>query len=320
MNILKHLLFTLGLALSTASLQAQPYPSKPVRLIVPYAAGQGTDIAARMLADELGKSLKQAVFVENRPGAGGNIGSQAAASSAPDGYTLLIGTNGTHAANALLYAKPGFNAELDFEPIAMVGILPLVFVTSTTHAATTAQDLLKAARAKPDELNIAVSTTTSRVAYEMLKLRANAPMFPVDFKGSAQALTALLGGHVPFMVDTITSLRAAIVANQVKALGVTSTRESKLLPGVKSMAEQGVEGYELVGWTVFYAPKGLAPDVSRTLAAAVNATLAKPEVREKLLQIGIEPTAKTGPELNAFAAEEREKWGRLIKGAGLAVN
>jgi tripartite-type tricarboxylate transporter receptor subunit TctC len=145
-------------------------------------------------------------------------------------------------------------------------------------------------------------------------------MFPVDFKGSAQSLTALLGGHVQYMVDTITSLRSAIQARQVKPLGVTSMHESKLLPGVKSLAEQGIEGYELVGWTVLYAPRGLAPEVSRTLTVAAAAVLARPEVQDKLLQSGIEPVAKAGATLKAFGAAEKEKWGRLIKGAGLSAN
>lgn len=299
---------------------ADPYPAKPIRLIVPYAAGQGTDIAARFLAEEIGKELGKPLFIENRPGAGGNIGTQAAATSPADGYTVVIGTNATHAANAFLYSQPGYDAENDFEPIAMVGILPLVFVTAPSNPVNSMQDLVKAANAKPDGLDIAVSTTTCRVAYELFKARAAASMFPVDFKGSAQSLTALMGGHVPYMVDTITSLRAAIQAGSVKALGVTSARESRLLPGVKSLAEQGVEGYELVGWTVLYAPKGLPADASRALGLAASKVLGRVAVQERLMQLGIEPVGKAGAELRAFGAAEKAKWGRLIKGAGLTAN
>ncbi len=204
-------LSALLLAAVLAPSQAQTYPSRPVKLIVPYAVGQGTDIAARFLADELGKELKQSFVVDNRPGAGGNVGTQAAARATPDGYTIMIGTNATHAANAFMYASPGYDAVADFEPIGMVGILPLVYVTNTGSAINSMQDLVRAARAKPDGLNVAVSTTT-------------------------------------------------VLNNQVKALGVTSAKSSKLLPGVKSLAEQGIPGYELVGWTVFYAPKGIPPD------------------------------------------------------------
>ena len=299
---------------------ADPYPTKPIRLVVPYAAGQGTDIAARYLADEFGKELGRPLYVENKPGANGNIGTQAVATSPADGYTVMIGTNATHAANGFLYAQPGYDAENDFEPIAMVGILPLVFVTAPSSPVNSMQDLVKAAKARPDGLDIAVSTTTCRMAYELFKVKTAAPMFPVDFKGSAQSLTAVMGGHVQYMVDTITSLRAAIQAGSVKALGVTSARESRLLPGVKSVAEQGAEGYELIGWTVLYAPKGLPADASRALVAAASRALAKPAVQDKLLQLGIEPVAKTGADLRAFGAAEKEKWGRLIKGAGLTAN
>lgn len=305
------------LSLTALAVQADAYPAKAVRLIVPYAAGQGTDIAARFLADELGKALKQTVFVDNRPGAGGNIGTQAAARSPADGYTLLIGTNATHAANAHLYANPGFDAQADFEAIGMVGILPLVWVAAPASAANTVPDLIRMAKARPDALNVAISTTTCRMAHELLRQRAEVALFPVDFKGSAQSATAVIGGQVEFMVDTITSLRSFIASQQVKALGVTSATASRLLPGVKSVAEQGVAGYELVGWTVIFAPRGLPPEVSRTLTDALQRVVARPEVQDKLLQLGIEPQNRSGEELERFLASERPKWERLIKGAGL---
>ena len=313
LKILAALLFTCAATLG----HTQAYPSKPIRLIVPYAVGQGTDIAARYVGDELAKALGQPIVIDNRPGAGGNIGTLVAAKSPADGYTLMIGTNATHAANAFLYTNPGFDPQADFDPIAMVGILPLVYVTAPNNPINNIQDLVRAARAKPDALNTAVSTTTCRMAHELFKQRAAAPMFPVDFKGSAQAITALVGGHIEFMVDTITSLRAQIASGQVKALGVTSATSSKLLPGVKSIAEQGIAGYELVGWTVIYAPKGLPPEAARTLTTALTKMLERPDVQEKLLQMGIDPLAKTGNELKTFVAAEKEKWGVLIHSAGL---
>ena len=296
---------------------SQAYPAKSIKLIVPYAVGQGTDIAARYVGEELSKVLNQTIIIDNRPGAAGNIGTQIAARSPPDGYTLMIGTNATHAANSFLYTNPGFDPQADFEPIAMVGMLPLVYVTAPNNPVNNIQDLVRAAKARPDALNTAVSTTTCRMAHELFKQRAEAPMFPVDFKGSGQAITALLGGHIEYMVDTITSLRAQIASGQVKALGVTSASSSKLLPGVKSIAEQGIAGYELVGWTVIYAPKGLPPEAARTLTAALVKMLERPDVQEKLLQMGIDPLARTGSDLKTFLAAEKDKWGVLIKGAGL---
>lgn len=296
---------------------AQDWPTKPIKMIVPYAVGQGTDIAGRYIADELAKELKQPFVIDNRPGAGGNVGTAAAARSPADGYTIMIGTNATHAANAFLYNNPGFDPQADFEPIGMVGILPLVYVTQNNNPVSSMQDLVKAAKAKPDGLNVAVSTTTCRMAHELFKSRGEAPMFPVDFKGSAQALTAVLGGQVEYMVDTITSLRTAVTNGQVKALGVTSARSSRLLPGVKSLAEQGVDGYELVGWTVIFAPKGIPPKALQALSAALEKTVARPEVQEKLLQLGIDPLVMPREELKAFTVAEKDKWGKLIRAAGL---
>ncbi|MEZ2294931.1 Bug family tripartite tricarboxylate transporter substrate binding protein [Variovorax sp. RCC_210] len=304
-------------AAGPARAQAPAWPTKPVRLIVPYAVGQGTDIAARYISDQLGKELKQPIIVDNRPGAGGNVGTQLAARAAPDGYTIMIGTNATHAANVFLYANPGYDPQADFEPIAMVGILPLVYVTQPTSNVNTMQDLVRAARAKPDALNVAVSTTTCRMAHELFKARSGAAMYPVDFKGSAQALTAVMGTQVEFMVDTIASLHGAIQNGQVKALGVTSSRSSPLLPGVKSLAEQGIADYELVGWTVFYAPKGTPPDTLRALSTALESALARTDVRDRLMELGIEPQTRSREELKAFAETEKQKWGRLIKAAGL---
>ena len=304
------------LAVATLS-HAEDWPSRPIKMIVPYAVGQGTDIAGRYIADALGKELKQAFVVENRPGAGGNVGTAVAARSPADGYTIMIGTNATHAANSFLYNNPGFDAQADFEPIGMVGILPLVYVTQNNNPVSTMPELVKAAKAKPDGLNVAISTTTCRMAHELFKLRSEAAMFPVDFKGSAQALTAVIGGQVEYMVDTITSLRNAVTSQQVKALGVTSARSSRLLPGVKSLAEQGVKDYELVGWTVLYAPKGTPPQALQALSAALDKTLARPEVQEKLMQLGIEPQAMSREDLKTFAVAEKQKWGKLIRASGL---
>lgn len=311
------LLILLCAAFMVVQVHAQSYPNKPIKMVIPYAAGQGTDIVGRYVADELSRALKQAVVIDNRPGAGGNIGTQLTAKSAPDGYTVMIGTNATHAANAFLFSQPGFDAQADFEPIAMVGILPLVYVTSPANPVNNIQDLIAAARSKPDALNTAVSTTTCRMAHELFKMRGGAVMMPIDFKGSAQSITAVLGGHVDYMVDTIASLQAQVASGQLKALGVTSISSSRLLPGVKSISEQGVAGYELVGWTVIFAPKGIPAEAAQTLASSINKTLERADVQAKLLQMGVDPQMKSGAELKSFIASEKEKWGKLIGAAGL---
>jgi tripartite-type tricarboxylate transporter receptor subunit TctC len=316
MRLLVRIVATLLVGLSVIA-HAQSYPTKPIKVIVPYAVGQGTDIMARYLADEVSKLLGQPIFIDNRPGAGGNVGTQIAARSPADGYTLLVGTNATHAANGFLYSNTGFDPQADFEPIAMVGILPLVFVTSPSNSINSVTDMVRATRDKPGALNVAISTTTCRMAYELLHQQAKAQMFPVDFKGSAQALTAVIGNQVEYMVDTIASLRAPIANGQVKPLGVTSARSSRLLPGVKSVAELGVPDYELVGWTVVYAPKGVSPEASRALVGAFSKVLARSEVQEKLLEMGIDPVLKTGGDLKTYLTAEKKKWGELIQAAGL---
>jgi tripartite-type tricarboxylate transporter receptor subunit TctC len=316
---IKHLGFA-AMAITTMIAAAQSYPSRPVKLIVPYAAGQGTDILGRYIGDELSKALNQPFVIENRAGAGGNIGTAAAAKSPADGYTIMIGTNATHAANAFLFANPGFDAQADFVPIAMLGILPLVYVTLPTNPVSSMVELVAAARANPNTVNIAVSTTTCRMAHELFKDRGNAPMFPVDYQGSAQSVTAVLGGHIPYAVDTITSLRSNIEGGRLKPLGVTSASSTKLLPGVKSLAEQGIPGYELVGWTAIFAPKGVPSDAARILATAIKQALERKEVQDKLLQLGVEPVVRSQDELRVFVGSEKEKWGGLIRAAGLKPN
>ena len=313
--------FFLGvlLACCATAAAAQGYPDRPIKLIVPYAAGQGTDVAARFVAERLAQEIGGNIIVENRAGAGGNIGTQLAAKAPADGYTLLMGTNGTHAAAAHLYANPGFDAEADFEPIALTGVLPLAIVTQPDNSVDDVAKLVAVARAKPNEINVAVTTTTSRSVFEHFKQKADAPLFPVPYKGSAQAITDLIGGQVAYLVDTVAATRGQITAGKLKALAISSASGSDLLPGVKSIAEQGVAGFEIVGWNALYAPKGTPPAVVRKLADAATRVMRQPETRDKLLQIGLDPRTMAGDELVKFMSAERDKWGQVIRSANLKV-
>ena len=313
----RNLILALLLSCGATSALAQGYPSRPIRLIVPYAAGQGTDVAARFVAEQLARELGGNIVVENRAGAGGNIGTQLAAKAPADGYTLLMGTNGTHAAAAHLYAHPGFDAEADFEPIALTGVLPLAIVTRPDNPVDDVRKLTAAARAKPNTINVAVTTTTSRSVFELFKQKAEAPLFPVPYKGSAQAITDLIGGQVAYLVDTVASTRAQITGGNLKALAISSLAGSELLPGVASIAEQGVDGFEIVGWNALYAPKGTPADIVRRLGEATMRVMRLPETRDKLLQIGLDPRALAGEELVKFLRAERDKWGQVIRSAGL---
>ena len=296
---------------------AQPYPSRPVKIVVPYPAGQGTDVAARFLAQQLTKQIGQNVIVENRAGAAGNIGAQFVAKSPADGYTLLMGTNATHAAAPFLFVNPGFDPDADFEPIALTGILPMAIVTALSNPIDSLQKLAEAARAKPDSINVAVTTTTSRSTLELLRQQANAPLFPVLYKGSAQAITDLIGGQVAFMVDTVASVRAQVTGGKLKALAITSLASSELLPGVKSVSEQGIANFQIAGWNALFAPKGTPPEALRHLGTELAKVMAQTETRERLLALGIDPQIQTGAELAAFLRSERDKWGKLIRAMGI---
>ena len=310
-----------GLALAAASscAIAQAYPNKPVRIVVPYPAGQGTDVATRYVAEQLSKAVGQNFVVENRPGAGGNIGTQFVARAPADGYTLLMGTNGTHAAAPFLFQNLGFDPLADFEPIALIGVLPLAIVTAPSSPVDSVEKLVAAARAKPDAINVAYTTTTSRATLELFKQQANAPLFGVAYKGSAQAITDLVGGQVEVMMDTIASLRTMVTGGKLKAIAVTSATAGELLPGVRSVAEQGVKGYELTGWNVLYAPKGTPAEAVRLLATELSRVMAQPETKQRLLQLGIEPQTATGAELAKFVVAERDKWGGVIRSANIRV-
>jgi tripartite-type tricarboxylate transporter receptor subunit TctC len=308
------LLMTLVLTLPAA---AETYPSRPVRLIVPYQAGQGTDVAARYFAERLSKALGQQFVVDNRPGAGGNIGTEAVAHAAPDGYTLLMGTNATQTMNEFLYPSTGYDAAKDFAPVVLVGMLPMVVAANPDFAPSTIPELVAAAKAQPDKINVALPSTSARVVFEFLKERTGAPLFGVPYKGSGTAMTEVMGGQVQLIVDTATALRGHVQNGKLKAIAITTLRSGELLPGVKSVAEQGVAGFEMTPWTAMYAPRGTPKEIVDKLNAEVTKVLAEPEARQKLLQLGFEPAGGTPDQLGTFEKSERAKWGALIKAAGL---
>jgi tripartite-type tricarboxylate transporter receptor subunit TctC len=303
--------------LGGAAAQAQTYPNKTVKIIVPYQAGQGTDVATRYFADQLTKALGQTFYVDNKPGAGGNIGTEAAAHSPADGYTLLMGTNGTQTMNEFLYASPGFDPGKDFTPIMLVGLLPMVIAANPSFAANSVAELVAAAKAKPDKVDVALPSTTARLVFELLKERTGAPLFGVPYKGSATAITEVMGGQVQTMVDTVTALRGHVTSGKLKALGITTLKPSELLPGVKPVAEQGVPGFETTGWIALYAPHGTPEPVIATLSKELTRILGEPETRQRLLQIGLDPMGGTPASLAEFEKKERAKWGPVIKAAGL---
>jgi len=313
-------LFFFANLIFAATALAQSYPSKPVRIIVPYQAGQGTDVATRHFAEQLTKSLGQSFFVENRPGAGANIGTEAAAKSPPDGYTLIMGTVATHTMNQFMYASLGFDPEKDFEPIILTGMLPMVISANPAYPVNSIAELIAAAKAKPDSINIAMPSTTARIVYELFKQRSGAPLFGVAYKGSATSMTEVMGGQVPLTIDTVTATRALVQSGKLKALAITTLKSSELLPGVKSVAEQGLPGFEVTAWNALYAPKGTSKAIVDQLNAEMAKIIATPETRARLLALGFEPATGSPQQLADFGRTEREKWGALIKAAGIRAD
>lgn len=296
---------------------AQNYPTRPVKIIVAYQPGQGTDVATRYLAEHLGKAMGQTFIVENRAGAGGNIGTSEAARGAPDGYTLIMGTNGTHVLNQFLYATMPFDAEKDFEPVMLVSTFPMVLLTNPTSPYGTLAELLAAARAKPDAVDVGLPSTTARLVLELLKQQSGTSIRGIPYKGSGTSMTDLIGGQVPLAIDTVSASRAFVASGKLKALGVTSLKESALLPGVRTVAAQGVEGFQVLAWNGLYVPRGTPAAVVQKLATELGKILARPEVRQRLLELGHEPEGGSAADFAEFARTERKKWGPLIAKAGL---
>jgi len=306
----------LALLWSCASL-AQTYPTRPVRIIVPYQAGQGTDVVARYLAEQLSRTMGQRFYVENKPGAGGNIGAEQAAHAEADGYTLLMGTNATQTMNEFMYASLGFEPARDFLPIILVGKLPMVLAASPSFAGNSLADLVAAAKATPEKVDIALPSTTARLVFELLKERTGASLFSVPYKGSATAMTDVLGGQVPLIIDTVTAVRSHIADGKLKALGITALKSTELMPGVKSIAEQGVREFEVTAWNAFYAPRETPQPIVDLLSNELAKTLAQPETRKRLLELGFDPAGGTPADLARFETQERLKWGPVIKATGL---
>jgi len=306
-----------GAALCGAAF-AQAYPGRPVRVIVPFAPGQGADVAARAVAQKLSDQLKASFVIDNRPGAGGNIGAELVAKAPADGYTLLVGSNGTHAANAALYASLPFDPEKDFVAVSYIGSVAMVLVAAPSFPAATVSELVQMAKDKPATLNIAIPSSTARVVYELFRQLSGAELYPVTYKASGQAMSDLMGGQVQLSIDTLIAAAPHIGSGKLKALGSSSLKRPAALAGVPTLAESGLQRFDLVAWNVWFAPRGTPPEVIATLNAGISAVLASADVQQRLRQLGYEPGAGENPARVAeFVDAESRKWGGLIRRAGI---
>jgi tripartite-type tricarboxylate transporter receptor subunit TctC len=301
---------------------AASYPAKPIRLVVPFPAGGTTDILARAVAQKLSEAWGQQVIVDNRPGAGGNIGSDLVAKSAPDGYTLLMGTVGTHAINPSLYAKMPYDHVKDFAPVILVAGVPNVLVVNPSLPVHSVQELIAYAKANPGKLNFASSGngTSIHLSGELFKTMTGVQMTHIPYKGSAPALTDLVGGQVELMFDNLPSSLPFIKAGRLRALAVTSGTRAAALPDLPTLAESGLAGFEASSWFGVLAPAGTPRDIVAKLNGAIATWLASPEAREKLSSQGAIAAGGTPDAFARHIAAETVKWAKVVKASGAHVD
>jgi tripartite-type tricarboxylate transporter receptor subunit TctC len=322
MQTLLKLSLGLLLSLAAAAAGADAYPTKLIRMIVPFPAGGTTDILARSVGQKLGEALGQQVIIDNRPGAGGNIGSDMVAKAAPDGYTLLMGTVGTHAINPSLYPKMPYDHVKDFAPIALVAGVPNVLVVNPSVEAKSMQELIALAKAKPGQLSFASSGngTSIHLSAELFKTMAGVDMLHVPYKGSAPALTDLIGGQVNLMFDNLTSSLSYIKAGKLRALAVTSSKRSPALPDVPTIAEAGLPGFEASSWFGVFAPAGTPPEIIARLNKEIVKALSSAELKERLAGQGAEAVGDSPEQFAAHIKSETAKWAKVVKASGATVD
>jgi tripartite-type tricarboxylate transporter receptor subunit TctC len=302
----------------TPALAQQSFPTKAVRLLIPYPPGGAVDILGRTLGDELSKMWGHPVVIENRPGAGGTIASQVVAKAAPDGYTLIIVASG-HAINPYLYKKLPYDTFKDFTPISLLGSSPNMMLVAANSPFKTVGDVLAAARAKPGSLSYGMAGigTSTHLAGEMLKYLAKVDIVAVSYKGGAPVINDLLGGHIPLSFNNIPESIGQIKAGTLRPLGVTSAKRSAVLPDVPTIAEAGVPGYDTAVWWGMLGPAGLPVDLTTKISRDCKEALHAPAVKERLAKLGATVAGTSPADFSKLIRADYEKWGPIIKAAGI---
>jgi tripartite-type tricarboxylate transporter receptor subunit TctC len=316
------LLSAAALAAAPLSSRAQSYPAKPVRWIVPYPAGGGSDFLARTLGAQLEKQLGQPIVIENRPGAATMLGAEAVSKSAPDGYTLLTADNGTLVFNTALYKKVPYDPVRDFAPVGLMARFPLILATNTSTGYKTAQDVVAAAKQRPGWLSYASAGAGSphHLAMELFKHRTGAFIVHIPYRGAAPAVQDVLGNQLPLMViDTAVGL-PHIRAGKLVPLGVFSRQRLASLPNVPTLDQQGVGDTEVYAWQGMVVPAATPRDITSRLTTELARAIATPEVSKKLVEFGLEPIPGTGEQMAAYVKSETERWHALIRSRGLTLD
>jgi tripartite-type tricarboxylate transporter receptor subunit TctC len=306
----------------SADLVSAQYPMKPIKLIVPNPPGGPPDIAGRIIAQKLSERLAQQMVVENRPGAGGTLGVEAAAKSPPDGYTIVLGGTGSLAATPSLYSKVGYDSRTSFAPISLIGIAPFVIVVNSTLPAMSLKEFIELTRSKPGQINYGSGGNgfPPHIIGEIFKTMTRLNLVHVPYKGSAASVTGLITGDVQIMIEQLAPLQQYIRSGKIRPLAVASAKRMPQLPEVPTSAEAGLPGYEWSAWTGLLAPRGTPSEIIVRLNAETVKALATREVRDILANQGIDPTGNTPEQFAAFIDVEVGKWSRAVKASGAKID
>ena len=313
-----------GLAFATlaAHANAQAWPSKPIKWVVPFAPGGTTDILARVVGEKLAIALGQPVIIENKPGAGGGLGAEFTAKAAPDGYTIMGGTISTHAINASLYAKLPYDPIRDFVAITLIARVPNMLVINPSVPAGNVKELIVLLKANPGKYSFASSGngTSQHLSGELFKTMAGVDMQHIPYKGSPPALQDVMGGQVTMTFDNITTAWPLAKGGKLRALAVTTAARSPIAPDVPTLAESGLPGFEVGSWQGVFAPAGTPPEIVKRLNTEIVKILKLPDVSEKLVGLGAEPVGNTSEEFTALVKAEVVKWADVVKKSGAKVD
>lgn len=316
--LLRRLALAVAMVLTAGGAFAQAWPSKPVTMVVPFPAGGTTDIVARLAAQKLSEAWGQPVIVDNRAGAGGNIGSAMVAKAAPDGYTLLMGTVGTHAINASLYEKMPYDVVKDFAPITNVAAVPNMLVINPALPVNSVKELIDYGKKNPGKLNMASSGngTSIHLSGELFKVMTGVQMEHIPYKGSAPALTDMMGGQVQVMFDNMPSALPHVKSGKLKALAVTTLTRSPAVPDLPTIDEAGVKGFEAASWFGLLAPAGTPKEIVAKVQADIAKAMKTTDLTEKMAQQGAVAVGNTPDEFAAYIRQELAKWEKVVKASG----
>ncbi len=310
----------LFVALAAGGAHAQSYPDKAVKATVSVAPGTASDVLARFVMDALSRSTGKNFFVENRPGAGGNIALAAGAKAPPDGYSVQFSGLGQQIMNPLIYSSPGWESK-DFDPVIMVARVPYMVLVGNDVAAKNLQELIALSKTNPDKLNIAVTTSTSRVALDLLRKTSGLAITPVAYNSVSAATVDVISGRVTAILETTSAMQQHVDSGKLRPIAITTLKTSPLAPNVRTISEQGVPQFgEFVGWTAMFVPRGTPPEIVTWLNTEMNKVLATPETRKRIAELGAEAGSGTPQELASYIAAERVRWTPIIREAGIKAN